>query len=65
MTKIKESTILITGADGGIGKALVDECLAQGAKKIYATGLKLENLKGIFIDYDKVFCVALDVTNSE
>jgi len=44
MTKIKDSTILITAADGGIGTALVDERLKQRAKKIYATGLKLENL---------------------
>jgi len=63
MTKIKNSTILITGADGGIGTALVNECLEQGAKKIYATGLKLENLNKIFIDYDKVVSIELDVTN--
>ncbi len=63
MTKIKNSTILITGADGGIGTALVEECLKQGAKKIYATGLKLENLDHIFKNYDNVFPVELDVTN--
>ncbi|WP_456442014.1 SDR family NAD(P)-dependent oxidoreductase [Psychroserpens sp.] len=65
MTKIKDSTILITGADGGIGMALVDECIEQGAKKIYATGLKLESLNQIFKDYDKVIPIELDVTNSE
>ncbi len=65
MTKIKDSTILITGADGGIGTALVTECLNQGAKKIYATGLKLENLNQIFKDYNKVVSVELDVTNSK
>ena len=64
MTKIEDSVILITGADGGIGTALVDECLAQGAKKIYATGLNLENLNQIFKGYDKVFPVELDVTSS-
>jgi len=65
MTKIKGSIILITGADGGIGTALVDECLKQGAKKIYATGLKLENLNQIFKDYENVSPIELDVTNSE
>lgn len=65
MTQIKGSTILITGADGGIGTALVDECLEQGAKKIYATGLKLENLNEIFKGYDKVISIELDVTNSK
>ncbi len=65
MTKIKDSTIFITGADGGIGSALVNECLAKGAKKIYATGLKLETLNQKFKNIDKVFPVELDVTNSE
>ena len=64
MTKIQNSTILITGADGGIGKALVEECLALGAKKIYATGLKLESLQAVFQNYEKVVCVELDVSNS-
>jgi len=63
MTKIKDSTILITGADGGIGTALVDECLQQGAKKIYATGLNLEKLNNVFKNYSSVVAVELDVTN--
>ena len=65
MTKIKNSTILITGADGGIGIALVDECLEQGAKKIYVTGLNLEKLNQVFKSYNKVTSVELDVTNLE
>lgn len=65
MTKIKDSTLLITGADGGIGTALVDECIRLGAKKIYATGLKLEHLDQKFKDYDSVFSIELDVTSSE
>ncbi len=65
MTKIKGSTILITGADGGIGTALVHEFLEQGVKKIYATGLKLENLNQLFSDFDKVSSFELDVTNLE
>lgn len=34
--KIKDATVLISGANGGIGAALVDELLAQGAAKVYA-----------------------------
>ena len=64
MTKIKDSTVLITGADGEIGKALVHECLNQGAKKIYATGLSLEKLKQTFDSILNVFPIELDVTNS-
>lgn len=29
-------TILVTGANGGIGSALIEELLARGARKIYA-----------------------------
>lgn len=33
---IENKTVLITGANRGIGQALVDEALRRGAKKIYA-----------------------------
>jgi NAD(P)-dependent dehydrogenase (short-subunit alcohol dehydrogenase family) len=34
--KITDKTILVTGANRGIGKALVEEVLKRGAKRVYA-----------------------------
>jgi NAD(P)-dependent dehydrogenase (short-subunit alcohol dehydrogenase family) len=34
--QIQNSVALVTGANRGLGKALVDELLRQGAKKVYA-----------------------------
>lgn len=65
MTTIKNSTVLITGADGGIGLELVKECINKGAKKIYATGLNLENLNKTFEAFENVTPVVLDVTKPQ
>jgi NAD(P)-dependent dehydrogenase (short-subunit alcohol dehydrogenase family) len=34
--KIADSTILVTGANRGLGKALVEEALGRGARRVYA-----------------------------
>jgi NAD(P)-dependent dehydrogenase (short-subunit alcohol dehydrogenase family) len=41
---IKDSTVLITGATGGIGQALVAALIARGAKKIYAAARDVSTL---------------------
>jgi NAD(P)-dependent dehydrogenase (short-subunit alcohol dehydrogenase family) len=56
---IENKTILITGASRGIGRALVDEALRRGAKKVYA-GTR----STLPITDDRVTPVILDVTNS-
>src|SRR5262245_31111703 len=56
---IRNKTILITGANRGIGQALLDEALRQGATKVYAgTRSKLEHPD------KRVISLALDVTKS-
>ena len=36
MASIADSTILVTGANRGIGRALVTEALSRGARRVYA-----------------------------
>jgi len=55
---IENKTVLITGANRGIGRALVTEALRRGAKRVYAgTRSPLENV------VERVFPLTLDVTS--
>ena len=56
---IQNKTILITGANRGIGRALVNEALRRGAKRVYA------GTRGALIIADeRVTPLTLDVTNA-
>lgn len=56
--EITDKIILITGANRGIGQALVKEALNRGAKKVYAGTRVLLNHPD-----NRVIPIALDVTN--
>src|ERR1700757_2268598 len=57
---IADKTILITGASRGIGRALVDEALRRGARRVYA------GTRGPLPHADaRVTAVQLDVTSAE
>jgi NAD(P)-dependent dehydrogenase (short-subunit alcohol dehydrogenase family) len=56
--KIAKKTVLITGANRGIGRALVEEALRRGAQRVYAGS------RGSLEQSDKrVVPITLDVTN--
>ena len=57
---IENKTILVTGANRGIGRALVDEALRRGAKRVYA-GTR----SALTIADERVTPLTLDVTSVE
>ncbi|MFG1927019.1 SDR family oxidoreductase [Cryptosporangium sp. NPDC048952] len=59
MTSIKDSVALVTGGQRGLGKAFVDELLAAGAAKVYATARR-----PVGSDDPRVVPVALDVADA-
>lgn len=61
--KIKGSVAMVTGANGGIGQALVQELLKRGAAKIYLGARDPESLRELFTASSRLIPVALDLTN--
>ena len=62
--EIRNATALVTGANRGIGRALVAALLRTGAKTIYAGGREPRNLEAtLALDPKRVKPVLLDVTD--
>jgi NAD(P)-dependent dehydrogenase (short-subunit alcohol dehydrogenase family) len=61
--RIAGTTALVTGANRGIGRALVEALLARGAAKVYATARRPEALADLVERFgDRVVPLRLDVT---
>jgi NAD(P)-dependent dehydrogenase (short-subunit alcohol dehydrogenase family) len=60
MVNIKGSTVVVTGGQRGLGKAIVDEFVRRGAGKVYATARSPKPS-----DDPRVVSVELDVTKAD
>jgi NADP-dependent 3-hydroxy acid dehydrogenase YdfG len=61
---IKDSIALVSGANRGIGKAITEELISKGIKKVYAGARNIESLAELTAKYgERVVPVQLDVTN--
>jgi short-subunit dehydrogenase len=65
---VKDAVVFITGASRkrGIGRALVEEAVRRGAKKIYATARNISQLDSLASQYQGIVVpLSLDVTNKD
>lgn len=63
---IEGKTALVSGANRGLGKAIVEQLIEKGAAKIYAGSRNKENLKDLVAKYgNKIIPVELDVTKED
>jgi len=64
--QIKDSVALVTGANRGIGRALVEALLERGARRIYAAARDLATLDAVVrLDPNRVRALRLDITSAE
>ncbi|NET50157.1 MAG: SDR family oxidoreductase [Merismopedia sp. SIO2A8] len=61
---ITNKTVLVTGANRGIGRVLVESFLAHGAAKVYAAVRRIESVESLVARYgEKVVPLYLDLGN--
>ncbi len=63
---VKDAVVFVTGANRGIGRAIAEEAVARGAKRVYAAARKTDSLQDLVDAHpDTVVSVQLDVTDGE
>lgn len=62
---LKGKTVLVTGANGGVGSALVKALLEKGAAKVYAAARTVAAVQELLqLHVDKVVALRLDITSA-
>jgi short-subunit dehydrogenase len=62
--KLAGATALVTGANQGIGLGFVEELLAAGARRVYATARRRETLPTLAaLDAERIVTLHLDITD--
>tara|TARA_B100000686_G_scaffold173248_1_gene180460 strand:- start:364 stop:1098 length:735 start_codon:yes stop_codon:yes gene_type:complete len=64
MINFKNKKVLITGATGGIGKALVNRFLSLEGN-VFATGTKIENLEKLKKEFPSINILKFDISNHD
>jgi len=61
---MKEAVVLVTGANRGLGRALVEASLEAGARRVYATARDPKQLETVVrLAPEKIVPLALDITD--
>ena len=64
MSNLEKKNIIVTGASGGIGNAIIKKLILAGAN-ILATGTKIEKLEELKKNFDKIKILKFDISQSD